>query len=155
MLVSSAISRIKAAGHDISEEYSNEDCIAFLNTAIQQISSLLIAAQYPALVQEVLVRNGDNLPQNYIKCAGTYPIKMTNNKAVIIDDDVEAVAFRYWATPDLITADDTELPYSHDAINEVILKGAVILALNENEYDVTQDSSLMSSLQSAIASAMA
>lgn len=154
MLVSAAVSRIKAAGHDISDEYSTEDCIAFLNTAIQRVGSLLIAAQYPPLVQEVLVREGDTLPQNYMKCAGTYPIKMTNNVATIVDD-VEAVTFRYWATPDLIDEETEKLPFSNDAVNDVVLKGAICYALNENEYDITQDSSLMSDLQSAIASAMA
>ena len=33
MNVEQAIARIKAATHDISDEYSNERCIEFLNTA--------------------------------------------------------------------------------------------------------------------------
>ena len=51
MRLETAISKIKAAGHDISDEYSNERCIEFLNTALQQTSSLLISAQYPALLK--------------------------------------------------------------------------------------------------------
>ena len=154
MLVSTAIKRIKDAGHDISDEYTNERCIEFLNTALQQTSSLLIAAQYPALVQEMDVRDGDTLPKNYMQCCGTYPLRMTAGKAKIISDD-EYVRFRYWATPAMLTAEDEELPYPHDGINEVIVRAAVILALNENEYDVTQDNAILSALQQAIASAMA
>lgn len=154
MKVETAISRIKAAGHDISEEYSSERCIEFLNTAIQQTGSLLISAQYPPLVKEVLIRDGDTLPTNYMKAAGTYPLKMTDGQAVLIDEDDEYVKFRYWATPDLIDEDTEELPYTNDAVNEVIVRLATILALNENEYDITADSTLVNALQTAIASAM-
>lgn len=153
MRLETAISRIKAAGHDISDEYTKERCIEFLNTALQQTSSLLISAQYPALVKEVLVRNGDRLPQNYMKAAGTYPIRMTAGRAEIVDGS-NSVRFRYWATPDLLDELTEELPYPHDAINDVIVRAATILALNENAYDVTQDSNLLTALQNAIASAM-
>lgn len=155
MKVETAISRIRAAGHDISEEYSTERCIEFLNTAIQQTASLLISAQYPPLVKETLIREGDKLPLNYMKCAGTYPLRMTDGQAVLLNEDDEYVKFRYWATPDLIDEDTETLPYTNDAINEVIVRCAVILALNENEYDVTTDNSILSSLQNAIAAAMA
>lgn len=154
MLIETAISRIKAAGHDISDEYSNERCLEFLNTALQQISSLLIAAQYPAMVKEMSVRDGDSLPQNYMKAAGSYPIRMTDGKAAIVDGS-EVVRFRYWATPDLLTTETKELPYPHDAINDLVVKAATILALNENEYEVSQDSNMLTALQSAISSAMA
>ncbi len=154
MKVTNAISRIKAAGHDISDEYTTERCIEFLNSAIQQVSALLIAAQYPALIEETLVRDGDTLPQNFIKAAGTYPICITGNRAEMTDGD-EAVVVRYWATPELIDEETEDLPYNHDAVNEVILKTAIMFALNENEYDISQDNTLMTTLQTAIASAMA
>lgn len=154
MLITTAISRIKSAGHDISDEYTNERCIEFLNTAIQQVSSLLISAQYPALVKEILVHNGESLPTNYMKACGTYPLRLTDNKVTIVDDS-ESVRFRYWATPELLTNTSNELPYKHDAINEVIVRLAVMLALNENEYDIGQDSNLLAQLQQAIASGMA
>ena len=154
MKVETAINRIKSAGHDISDEYTNERCIEFLNTAIQQVSSLLISAQYPALVKEITVHNGESLPTNYMKSCGTYPLRLTDNKVTVVDGS-ETVRFRYWATPELLTSSSTNLPYNHDAINEVIVKLAVILALNENEYDIAQDSNLISQLQQAIASGMA
>lgn len=154
MLITTAISRIKSAGHDISDEYTNERCIEFLNTAIQQVSSLLISAQYPALVKEIMVHNGESLPTNYMKACGTYPLRMTDNKVTIVDDS-ESVRFRYWATPELLSEPSGKLPYEHDAINEVIVRLAVMLALNENEYDIGQDSGLLTQLQQAIASGMA
>lgn len=154
MLVSTAITRVRAAGHDISDEYTTERCLEFLNTAIQQVSALLIAAQYPALVKELLVHNGESLPRNYMAACGTYPLRMTDNKVTIVDGS-DSVRFRYWATPELLTETSKELPYQHDAVNEVIVRLAVMLALNENEYDIAQDSSLLTQLQQAIASGMA
>jgi len=100
------------------------------------------------------VHNGDSLPQNFMIAAGSYPLRMTNGRVDIIDDDIESVRFRYFATPDMITAETTNLPINHDAINEVIVKLAIMLALNENEYDISQDTTLTTALQQAIASGM-
>lgn len=155
MLVSTAITRIRAAGHDISDEYSKERCIEFLNNSLQQVASLLISAKWPALVQEMLVHDGDSLPKNYMQAAGTYPLRMTAGRAEIIDDS-DYVRFRYFATPDNLTGEDEaeELPFNHEAINEIIVRGAIILALNENEYELSQDTQLWTALQQAVASAM-
>lgn len=155
MLTSTAITRIKAAGHDISDEYSKEHCIEFLNNSLQQVASLLISAKWPALVQEMLVHDGDSLPKNYMQAAGTYPLRMTAGRAEIIDGS-DYVRFRYFATPDNLTGEDEaeELPFNHEAINEIIVRGAIILALNENEYELSQDTQLWTALQQAVASAM-
>lgn len=154
MPIEKAISRIKSAGHDISDEYTNERCLDFLNTAVQQISSLLISAKYPFMINEITVHNGEPLPLNYIKSVGNYPLKVTGG-IVQITDDSDSVKFRYWGTP--LSLDDTSehLPFPNDAINEVIVKLAIMLALNDNEYDISQDSNLTSQLQQAIASGMA
>ena len=154
MLVSDAISRIKTAGHDISDEYSNERCIEFLNTAIHQVFGLLIGYSYVPLVKEIDLHDDDNLPHNFMKACGTYPIRVTGNVIKILDDGVDYVRCRYFASPDNLTSESTELPFDHDPVNEVVVRAAIILALNENEYDLTQDSSLLSALQSAIAGGM-
>lgn len=149
MKVSTAITRIKSATHDISDEYSNEECISFLNTAIQQTSSLLIAARWPTLAREMDIHEDETLPPNYMGPCGTYPIRMTDGKAHILDGS-EFIRFRYFATPNLVETEDEDLPFEHDAINDVIVKGAIILALNENEYDITQDNAILNALQQAI-----
>ena len=151
--VEQAIRRIRAAGHDISDEYSDERCIEFLNNSLQRISALLIQARYPALVEEVVVHDGDTLPKNYVQAAGTYPLRMTAGKAEIVDDS-EFVRFRYFATPALLENSTDEFPYDHDGINEIVVRYAIMLALNENEYDITQDTNLLTDLQNAIAGAM-
>lgn len=154
MKVSAAITRIKAATHDISDEYSDDRCIEFLNTSIQQVASLLIAARWPALVQEMDVHEGESLPANYMQPCGTYPIRMTAGKAHLLDSNIEFVRFRYFATPVAVEDPDDDLPYDHDAINDVVVKGAALLALNENEYDISQDNAIVTALQQAISSGM-
>ena len=63
MNVEQAIARIKAATHDISDEYSNERCIEFLNTATQEIGGMLCAAKWPPMAQEMeLEREKEELP---------------------------------------------------------------------------------------------
>lgn len=152
--VSEAVKRIREAGHDISEEYSDEKCVEFLNTAIQQVSSLLVSSSWPMLLREAKVRNGDTLPDNFMKPAGNYPIRMTNGRVEIVDDAYNVVRFRYFTTPANVTIED-DMPFEHDGVNDVILRSAVILALNENEYDVSQDTAIVTALQQAIASGMA
>lgn len=151
MKVSTAIARIKQSTHDISDEYSSEECISFLNTAIQQTASLLISARWPSLAKEVSIHEGDSIPKNYMGPCGTYPIRMTDGQAHIVDGS-DYVRFRYFATPDLVEDENDDLPFDHDAINDVVVKAAVILALNENEYDITQDNAILSALQQAISS---
>lgn len=154
MLVSTAVQRIKEATHDISDEYSNARCIDFLNNAIQQVASLLISAKYPPLVREMTVHDGDTIPDNYMAACGTYPVRVTGNIGRIIDSDYESFRFRYFATPDNLTEQSEYLPFNHDGINETVVRAAIILAQNENEYDVSQDMTLITSLQQAIAGAL-
>ena len=153
MEVEDAVVRIKNAGHDISNEYATDRCIAFLNNSIQQIAGLLVSMKYPQIVQQTDLHTGDSLPKNFIRTAGTYPIRITNGKVDIVDG-TESVSVRYFATPTLVSTTKDKMPYEHDGINEVIVRGAILLALNENEYDISQDSALYNNLQQAIAAGM-
>ena len=79
---------------------------------------------------------------------------MTDGKAIITDDAYKSITIRYFATPDLIEYETDDMPYTHDAINDIIVKTAVLLALNENEYDITQDSNIVEALKQAVSSGM-
>lgn len=152
-----AITRIKAAVHDYSEEFPREACIGFLNTTIQQAAAMLVAGGYPELLKEVVLHNGDYLPKNIMRACGTYPIKTTNGQAEFLDEDETEIAYRYFATPDNIPADATdnyELPFTNDAINEAIVRQATVMALNQNEFDTRQDTAQMAEFQQAIIAAM-
>lgn len=152
MSANDAIKRIREATHDVSEEYTTDEYLDFVNTAIQQVSSLLISARYPTLIREVTIREGDCVPDNFATTAGSFPIRITGDRAVIVDPDMESVTVRYFATPQNLANADDELPFNNEAINTVIIKTAVLHALNRNEYDISQDASLMESIKEAVAS---
>ena len=155
MNVTQAIARIKAAAHDISDEYSNERCIEFLNTAIQQAASLLIANKWPPMAQELTLHDGETLPDNYMVPCGQYPIRITNNEVTFLDDDLETLRFRYFATPAALTNVSDDMAFDgYFYVQEVVVKLAIALALNENEYDISQDSALNQELMQAIAGGM-
>ena len=155
MNVAQAVARIKAAAHDISDEYSNERCIEFLNTAIQQAASLLIANKWPPMAQELTLHDGETLPDNYMVPCGQYPIRITNNEVTFLDDDLDNLRFRYFATPAALTNVSDDMPFAgYFYVQEAIVKLAIALALNENEYDISQDSTLNQELMQAIAGGM-
>ena len=154
MLLTTAIKRIKSAGHDISDEYTNEDCISFLNTAIQRVYGLMVGFGHPPIVKEMDLHEDDSLPHNYMKACGTYPMRITNNIVHLLENDGSYIRFRYFANPEMLNETDEELPFNHDAINEIIMKVAINIALNENEYDISQDTALLQDLQQAIAAGM-
>lgn len=151
MLVQDAIRQIKVSTHDALDEYSEPHCLDFLNRAIQQVASLLAAGGYYPMVKEIILEDGSYLPHNFMKSCGNYPIRITNNRIELLDDDEFEIRFRYFANPERLTQDTLEMPYSNDAINEVIVTLATMFALNENEFDIQQDSALMQTLQQAIA----
>ena len=155
MLVEDAVNRIKAAGRGTNQNWGVDRVIDFLNTAIQQISSLLVANKYPAIVQTVQLHDGDTLPGNYMFACGTYPIRITNGSVEFLDDSIETIRFRYFANVGRIEKTSDPMPFENDAINEVVIKGAVLLALNENAYNIGQDSQLVVALQQAVASGLA
>ena len=155
MNVEQAIARIKAATHDISDEYSNERCIEFLNTATQEIGGMLCAAKWPPLAKEMELHDGDRLPDNYMHTCGTYPIRITNGIVTFLDDQYEVLRYRYFSNPDYIELESDDMPYDgYPAVQEVVVKTAIILALNENEYDVSQDTAIRQELLQAIAGGM-
>lgn len=151
MKVQDAIRQIKVSTHDALDEYSEPHCLDFLNRAITQVASLLSAGGYFPMVKEITLEDGSYLPHNFMKACGAYPIKITNNRIEIIDDDEFEIRFRYFACPEKLTKDTLDMPFSNDAINEVVVSLATMFALNENEFDIQQDTALMQTLQQAVA----
>lgn len=157
MKLITAINRIRAGAHDISSEYSRDDLINFLNTVTQQAAAMMVAGGYHELIREITLHNGDFAPTNMMKTCGTYPIKITAGQISFLDPTETTIQYRYFVTPDNIPLDATdnyELFFSNDAVNEAIIRQATILALNQNEYNVQQDTSLYGAFQQAITAAM-
>lgn len=150
MKTKQAIASIKAAGHDISEEYQTAECLEFLNTAIGEVSGLLIAASSPTMVHEAMIHDGESLPARYVRSAGQYPIRVTGGQISFLFPSADAIRFRYFATPPLLMDDSGEIPLPHDSLADYAVKVAVLLALNRDEYDISQDKALYDELRQII-----
>ena len=142
MKTKDAVKAIKAAGHDISDEYSLEECLGFLNTAIHEVSGLLIAAHAPMMVAEITLHDGESVPARYVRAAGQYPLRITGQTVRFLKRSMQEIRFRYFATSALLESDGGDLPFPHEALNDYAVKVAVLYALNRNEYDVSQDKAL-------------
>jgi hypothetical protein len=150
MLVSKAIERVRAAMHDVTEEYDDEECLLALNTAAHEIAALLIAGRAPILAKEEEFVNGAQLPEGFFKTAGTYPVKITGDTMTFLDDK-ESMVIRYFAMPAEMTLDDDScLPFRHSLLNSLVLKVAEKMLLNENEFDITQDTAIQQEIMQAI-----
>lgn len=154
MQVEKAISRLKAAGHDISDEYSTEDCIGFLNTAVQEICHQLIAGKSPQMAKEITLHDSESLPPDYIISCGNYPVKVTGQAVTFTDPDVDALRFRYFATKPQIMDVTGNMPFVHEVLNDIAVRLATLFALNQNEYDVSQDKALLDEVRQAVAQGM-
>lgn len=154
MQVEKAIAKLKSAGHDISDEYSAEDCIGFLNTAVQEICHQLIAGKSPQMVQEITLHDSESLPPDYIISCGNYPIKVTGQAVTFTDPDIDALRFRYFATKPQIVDAAGDMPFVHEVLNDITVRLATLFALNQNEYDVSQDKALLDEVRQAVAQGM-
>ncbi len=154
MKTSKAIDEIKEAGHDISDEYSRAECIGFLNTAIHEVSGLLIAARSPMMVREILLHDGESVPTHYVVSAGQYPIRITGQMVQFVDPSMDEIRFRYFATMPPLEGETGDLPFAHEALNDYVLKVATLYALNRNEYDLTQDKALADEFRSILTGAV-
>jgi len=155
MQVETAVNRIKAAGRGKGMDWGVDRAIDFLNTSLQQVSALLAANRYPPMVKTIQLEDGDSLPDNYMFAAGTYPIRITDGAVEFLDDDIEQIRFRYFANVGRVVKTSDNMPFTNDAINEVVVKGAVLLALNENGVVIAQDTTLVTALQQAVAGGLA
>lgn len=154
MQVEKAIARLKAAGHDISDEYSTEDCIGFLNTAVQEICHQLATGKSPQMVKEITLHDSESLPPDYIISCGNYPIKVTGQAVTLTDPDIDALRFRYFATKPQILDATGDMPFVHEVLNDITVRLATLFALNQNEYDVSQDKALLDEVRQAVAQGM-
>lgn len=156
MKVKDAVDQFRLILHDIhgNYEYDNYHCLMRLNSAAQYISTLLVQIASPMVIAEGEFTDGDNLPENFLKTCGTYPMKKTGNKMEFLDGS-EKMKIRYFVSVPQIKALAEDMPFTHDLINDFVVRTAVKYALNRNEFDISQDQNLLNELQNAAAEAMA
>ena len=47
-----------------------------------------------------------------------------------------------------------DMPFVHDVLNDITVRLATLFALNQNEYDVSQDKALLDEVRQAVAQGM-
>ena len=146
MIVQEMINQIRDQLHDITEEYTDEVLIKYINTAIKSASDVLINVNSSLCLIEKELADGDDRPFNFRKFAGVYPIRFTNGKVEIVGATSPYKA-RYFVGKDNIKAVGDELPFTDETVLQYIEQYASILAFNRNEYNVNQDSSILDNLK--------
>lgn len=148
MQVLEAINRMKASMHDVSNEYDDAACIFALNTAVHELAALLIAAHYPDLIEEKDFMDGDMVPEGFFRTCGLYPIRVTGG-AIHFLPGVEKLHVRYYKMPADMARTST-LPFRLSILNSLAIKIAIKILLNDNEFDISQDSSIQSEITQAL-----
>ncbi|TCL39952.1 hypothetical protein EV210_101150 [Anaerospora hongkongensis] len=149
------IKRIRALISDKDGiEFETSDLVGFLNNAIDWLSLQLIQNGDKEMMKEIIITDGMNIPNDFIKACGLYPIKRNGNTFRILDDS-EAFEFQYFANRSHITVNEVDvyLPtYSvfKPIYDGVLIQKTAIIALNRDEYDITQDEALLAQSLQAI-----
>lgn len=153
MNVSEALVNIRTKIHDNDEiEMKDADILTCLNEAIQFVCSYIIEAKSPLLVFDMeITTETAPLPDNFVKTAGKYPIKVTGNTLKWLDYiPGKTLHLRYFATCSPVTVTGT-MPFTQAALHQVIIKVAAIYAGNQLEADISQDKVLSDEESAALA----
>lgn len=151
---------VRKAIQEIRNKINDRDCVglddsellSYLNEAMQQISSYLIAVNSPTMIATLTIEdeNEVTLPQNFVKTAGNYPLKITADKA---STAFWPMTVRYYASYLPVTLDG-ELPFKHNAIDIIAIKLACVYANAQEHLDITQDKAIVDELITSLASAI-
>ena len=152
MKVLSVIDMLRKRVNDEYESgYSDDVLLGYLNDALAYLSSALISLNHPSMVKEVVLdetSSNNILPENFVKTAGNYPIKITGNTFKVMDGSIN-LTIRYFSAFDNVTYED-DLPLQNALYETVVIKLACIYALNQHEFDTTQDQVLAEKLNAVI-----
>ena len=81
-------------------------------------------------------------------------MRITGQTVQFVDPSMDEIRFRYFTTMPPLTDDEGDLPFPHEALNDYVLKIAILHALNRNEYDLTQDKALADEFRSILTGAV-
>lgn len=153
MLVDVAINQIRDKINDRDEVgLDDNEILSYLNEAIQYISSFLVGAGSPLLVNNLtLTEKATTMPKEFIRTAGSFPIKTTGHTIELLDDP--PVTIRYFANVPRVEMDG-DMPFTQLALNQICIKLAAIFCENQEELDVSQDNALLQGFNQAIATAI-
>ena len=131
---------------------TEDEVVNCLNEAIQYVSAFLISRNSPILVDDITIDEAEiTLPENFVKTAGLFPVKISGNKMKWLDYEAgSSINVRYFASCPAVTVND-EMPFSHDALNQIVIKLAAIYCGNQLESEISQDKALLDEINAALA----
>lgn len=157
MLVSEAIQRIR---NRINDEYDtgylDEVMINYINDSVKYLSHALIVRNDPILAETlVLTADGsNNVPTNFVRFAGGYPVRRKGQKFYIVDNSSK-VTTKYFFIPSEVTSGSDTMPFEdNDTYQTIVINLAVIYALNQHEFNVDRDTALRQELEQIITQAL-
>ena len=123
--------------------YQDDELISYLNTVIDFLNGYLIAKKQPEMVKQLTIADCMRVPCDWDSFAGQYPVYITQGKFQLYD--IKKIKARYFALrPHVATVADI-VPFSV-RYKSVLIQGTAMRALNRNEYDISQDKTLLAEL---------
>lgn len=130
-------------GGNLEEPEGTQELLNYLDRAIDEYSKRQAANLDLRLVQQMRVKNGTSLPDDFLAFCGVVPF-VIEGKVIQSYGNTANLPVRYFARLPYITKfdEDADLPYEHDQYMTIAALAA-IYALNKHEFDVSQDLMLM------------
>lgn len=129
------------------------ELLAYLDSAAGAVSNQRAAAKDPEMSKDLELGEGENgMPDDFISLIGNVPVMIAGRKLTA----PSGMTVRYWARLPFPSSfkEKEQLPYSHE--NELLMIDiAAAMALNKNEYDVSQDLGIIGQMSSAAQAARA
>jgi hypothetical protein len=126
---------------------NDSELVAYMDRAADYLSEQLIADKDPSMTAEFFIQaSGSPLPENFVAFIGNAPVAVIGRLArPFVNTGYVA---RYWARlakfSGLVSTEQS--PYT-PAQESLIVDIARMFALNRNEYDISQDMSLLADMR--------
>jgi hypothetical protein len=155
VLVSTALTMVRKQIYDVNSlEYTDEELINYLNSAISLLGYELIKADAPDITAEITISVVDTAkPTGFVQWAARYPLTVSGG--LINAYGTLPITARYYKHPALVAATTDNLPFDNDIYNHLLVQLTAIMALNRNEYEISQDSALAGEIKKAITETLA
>lgn len=120
----------------------DNELLGYLDRASVYYSEQMTAAKDPSMLKACPVVGSMPLPEDFITLAGQHPVSVTGRWMEYYGDTPHAIL--YYARLPLPSSYEAlgVLPYE-DGAYIMIIHLASVFALNRNEYDITQDTTLI------------
>lgn len=158
MLVSEAIRKVRDSINDTYDTgYKDSDIIGYINMGIKYLSGVLIARNEPILVKEYDVSSsvaGNPVPHNFVRFAGGFPVMRKGQKFYVVNT-MPLVTIKYFYMPDDVKQASDSMPFEDEEVYQMlVISLARIYALNQHEFNVSQDAEIHKSLEGVVNSAL-